>query len=358
MKSITIIKPDDWHLHLRDGDLLEAVIVSTSKHFQRALVMPNLSPPITTVKMAEEYKNRICVANRSVLEKIRAENIDSSSSFNPYMTIYLNSEISFQELKRVSESPDVLAVKFYPAGATTNSTFGVSEFESYYKVFEQMEKLDVVLCVHGESINPDVDVFDREARFIEESFDPMTRRFPNLRVVFEHISTSDAVNFVNGQNENVVASVTPQHLAYNRNSLLAGKLRPHKYCAPLLKKEADRSSLVRAVTADNNEKFFLGTDSAPHLIGEKESSCGCAGCFSAPFALAKYAEVFYAEGKLENLEKFSSLNGAKFYGLPVNKEKLKLVRKNNIPKNFFLTEKGEKIVPFVHGEALDWQVVN
>ncbi len=357
MKSITIIKPDDWHLHLRDGDLLEAVIFSTSDHFQRALVMPNLSPPITTVKMAEEYKNRICVANRKVLEKIRAENIDSSSSFNPYMTIYLNSEISYQELKLVSESPDVLAVKFYPAGATTNSTFGVSEFESYYKVFEQMEKLDIVLCVHGESINPEVDVFEREARFIEESFDPMTRRFPNLRVVFEHISTSDAVNFVNDQNENVVASVTPQHLAYNRNSLLAGKLRPHKYCAPLLKKEADRSSLVHAVTADSNEKFFLGTDSAPHLIGEKESSCGCAGCFSAPFALAKYAEVFYAEGKLENLENFASLNGAKFYGLPVNEEKLKLVQKNNIPKNFFMTEKGEKIVPFVHGEALDWQVV-
>ena len=358
MKSITIIKPDDWHLHLRDGDLLEAVIFSTSNHFQRALVMPNLSPPITTVKMAEEYKNRICVANRKVLEKIGGENIDSSSSFNPYMTIYLNSEISHQELKLVSESPDVLAVKFYPAGATTNSTFGVSEFESYYRVFEHMEKLDIVLCVHGESINPEVDVFDREARFIEESFDPMTRRFPNLRVVFEHISTSDAVNFVNDQNENIVASVTPQHLAYNRNSLLAGKLRPHKYCAPLLKKEADRGSLVHAVTADSNEKFFLGTDSAPHLIGEKESSCGCAGCFSAPFALAKYAEVFYAEGKLENLENFASLNGAKFYGLPVNKEKLKLVQKNNIPKNFFMTEKGEKIVPFVHGEALDWQVVN
>ena len=358
MKSITIIKPDDWHLHLRDGDLLEAVIFSTSNHFQRALVMPNLSPPITTVKMAEEYKNRICVANRSVLEKIRVENIESSSSFNPYMTIYLNSEISYQELQLVSESPDVLAVKFYPAGATTNSTFGVSEFESYYRVFERMEKLDIVLCVHGESINPEVDVFDREARFIEESFDPMTRRFPNLRVVFEHISTSDAVNFVNDQNENVVATVTPQHLAYNRNSLLAGKLRPHKYCAPLLKKEVDRSSLVTAVTADSNEKFFLGTDSAPHLIGEKESSCGCAGCFSAPFALAKYAEVFYAEGKLENLENFASLNGAKFYGLPVNKEKLKLVQKNNIPKNFFMTEKGDKIVPFVHGEALDWKVVN
>ena len=358
MKSITIIKPDDWHLHLRDGDLLEAVIFSTTDHFQRALVMPNLSPPITTVKMAEEYKNRICVANSKALEKIRAENIDSCSSFNPYMTIYLNSEISYQELKLVSESPDVLAVKFYPAGATTNSTFGVCEFESYYRVFEQMEKLDIVLCVHGESINPEVDVFDREARFIEESFDPMIRRFPNLRVVFEHISTSDAVNFVNDQNENVVASVTPQHLAYNRNSLLAGKLRPHKYCAPLLKKEADRSSLVHAVTADSNEKFFLGTDSAPHLIGEKESSCGCAGCFSAPFALAKYAEVFNAEGKLENLENFASLNGAKFYGLPVNKEKLKLVQKNNIPKNFFMTEKGEKIVPFVHGEALGWQVVN
>jgi dihydroorotase len=274
------------------------------------------------------------------------------------MTIYLNSEISYQELKLVSESPDVLAVKFYPAGATTNSTFGVSEFESYYRVFEHMEKLDIVLCVHGESNNPKVDVFDREARFIEESFDPMTRRFPNLRVVFEHISTSDAVNFVNDQNENVVASVTPQHLAYNRNSLLAGKLRPHKYCAPLLKKEADRSSLVHAVTADSNEKFFLGTDSAPHLIDEKESSCGCAGCFSAPFALAKYAEVFSAEGKLENLENFASLNGAKFYGLPVNKEKINLVQKNNIPTDFFMTEKGEKIVSFVHGEALDWQVVN
>ena len=358
MNSITIIKPDDWHLHLRDGDLLKAVIFSSSNHFQRALVMPNLSPPITTVKMAEEYKNRICVANRSVLERIRPENINAFASFNPYMTLYLNSEMSSQELKRVSESPDVLAVKFYPAGATTNSTFGVSEFESYYSVFEQMEKLDIVLCVHGESINPEVDVFDREARFIEESFEPMTRRFPNLRVVFEHISTSDAVNFVNDQNENVVASVTPQHLAYNRNNLLAGKLRPHKYCAPLLKKEADRSSLVHAVTADSNEKFFLGTDSAPHLIGEKESSCGCAGCFSAPFALAKYAEVFYAEGKLENLENFASLNGAKFYGLPVNEEKLKLVQKNNFPKNFFMTEKGEKIVPFVQGEALDWQVVN
>ena len=199
MKSITIIKPDDWHLHLRDGDLLKAVIFSSSNHFQRALVMPNLSPPITTVKTAEEYKNRICVANRIVLEKIRAENIDAFSSFKPYMSIYLNSEISSQELKRVSESPDVLAIKFYPAGATTNSTFGVSEFESYYRVFEQMEKLDIVLCVHGESINPEVDVFDREARFIEESFEPMTRRFPNLRVVFEHISTSDAVEFVKSQ---------------------------------------------------------------------------------------------------------------------------------------------------------------
>ena len=357
MKSITIIKPDDWHLHLRDGDLLKAVIFSSSNHFQRALVMPNLSPPITTVKTAEEYKNRICIANRIALEKIRGENIDAFSSFNPYMTIYLNSEISSQELKRVSESPDVLAVKFYPAGATTNSTFGVSEFESYYRVFEQMEKLDIVLCVHGESINPEVDVFDREARFIEESFEPMTRRFPNLRVVFEHISTSDAVEFVKSRNENVVASVTPQHLAYNRNNLLAGKLRPHKYCAPLLKKEVDRSSLVHAVTADSNEKFFLGTDSAPHLIGEKESSCGCAGCFSAPYALAKYAEVFSAESKLENLEKFASLNGAKFYGLPVNKEKINLVQKNNIPTDFFMTEKGEKIVSFVHGETLDWQVV-
>ena len=358
MKSITIIKPDDWHLHLRDGDLLKAVIFSSSNHFQRALVMPNLSPPITTVKMAEEYKNRICVANRAVLEKIRGKNFDASWSFNPYMTIYLNSEISSQELKKVSESPDVLAVKFYPAGATTNSTFGVSEFESYYNIFEQMEKLGIVLCVHGESINPEVDVFDREARFIEESFDPMTRRFPGLRVVFEHISTSDAVNFVNGQNKNVVASVTPQHLAYNRNNLLAGKLRPHKYCAPLLKKEADRSSLVHAVTAESNEKFFLGTDSAPHLIGEKESSCGCAGCFSAPHALAKYAEVFSAEGKLENLENFASVNGAKFYGLPVNNEKLKLVQSNNIAEDFFMTKKGEKIVSFVNGETLCWQVVN
>ena len=274
------------------------------------------------------------------------------------MTIYLNSEISSQELKKVSESPDVLAVKFYPAGATTNSTFGVSEFESYYRVFEQMEKLDIVLCVHGESINPEVDVFDREARFIEDSFEPMIRRFPNLRVVFEHISTSDAVEFVKSKNENVVASVTPQHLAYNRNNLLAGKLRPHKYCAPLLKKEVDRSSLVHAVTADSNEKFFLGTDSAPHLIGEKESSCGCAGCFSAPYALAKYAEVFSAESKLENLEKFTSLVGAKFYGLPVNNEKLKLVQNNNIPEDFFMTEKGEKIVSFVNGETLCWQVVN
>ena len=362
MDAITITKPGDWHLHLRDKDLLSAVIFSSSNHFQSALVMPNLSPPITTVEMAEEYRNRICLANKMAVDKFKlansGENINGSENFYPYMTLYLNSEMSFQELKRVTSAPNVMALKFYPAGATTNSNFGASEFSSYYNIFEQMEKLDIVLCVHGESVNPSIDVFDREARFVEESFEPMVKRFPNLRVVFEHISTSAAVSFVNDQSKNIVASVTPQHLAYNRNHLLAGKLRPHKYCAPLLKQESDRSSLVRAVTADSNTKFFLGTDSAPHIRGEKESSCGCAGCFSAPYALAKYAEIFSNEGKLKNLEKFSSFNGAKFYGLPINKEKLTLVRRNSVPTQRFITKKREQIIPFVDGELLKWQVIN
>ena len=359
MVEFEIIQPDDWHLHLRDGDLLESVILPTSLQYGRALVMPNLTPPVSTVDMAIAYRLRILSALQGRINQAELNNqcigLDRARHFEPLMTLYLTPNLSTEEIKRVAETPEILGVKFYPKGATTNSESGSSSLEKFYPIFEKMAELGVRLCIHGEDVDVTTDVFSREEKFIEKSLAPLMKQIPELQVVFEHVSTSEAVDFVT-QNKNMAATVTPQHLIFNRNHLLAGRLYPHRYCAPLLKKESDRKALVKAVTQDFNEKFFLGTDSAPHLRNEKESSCGCAGCFSSPHALAKYIEIFELEGKLGNLEKFSSINGAKFYNLSLNSRKISLKREKWLAEEKFFTNKSQQIVSFVQDEVLTWKI--
>ena len=335
-QTLTITKPDDWHVHLRDGEMLERVAPFTARQFARAIVMPNLVPPITMVEAAEAYRKRIMAA--------------AGERFTPLMTCYLTDEASPDEIARGHSKGVWIAAKLYPAGATTNSASGVTSIRNIYPALARMEEIGMVLCVHGEVTDPEVDVFDREAVFIERVLKPVARDFPGLKIVLEHITTAEAVDFVLAE-PNLGATITPQHLSINRNAIFAGGLRPHLYCLPVVKRETHRLA-VRQAAVSGSEKFFLGTDSAPHSRHAKESACGCAGIFNAPYALESYATVFDEEGALERLEAFASLHGPKFYDLPANEEKVILERAEiEVPGEI------AGIVPFHAGQALSWRFV-
>ena len=318
---LEIDRPDDWHLHLRDDEMLASVLPYTARIFGRAIVMPNLSPAIATTEAAERYANRI----RGALVDGQAEGDGTAHRFEPLMTLYLTEALTPLEVERAVASSDVFAVKLYPKGATTNSAEGVAGLDSLGPTLEAMERLDLPLLIHGESTSPAHDVFDRERRFLESTLAPLVQRFPRLRVVFEHITTREAAEFVAEQGDRVAATITPQHLLLNRNAIFEGGIRPHHYCLPILKREEDRVALVAAAIS-GDPSFFLGTDSAPHVLTAKESDCGCAGIFSAPVAIECYAEAFAEAGALDRLEGFASHYGADFYGLPRNRDRIRLER--------------------------------
>ena len=337
-QTLTIRRPDDWHVHLRDGEMLKAVAPHTARQFARAIVMPNLSPPVTTVEAAAAYRDRIVAA--------------AGEGFTPLMTCYLTDEADPGELARGHSEGVWVAAKLYPANATTNSAAGVTDIRNVYPALERMQGIGMVLCVHGEVTDPDVDVFDREAVFIDRILAPLVDDFPDLRIVLEHVTTSDAADFVRDGPATLAATITPQHLIINRNAMFAGGLRPHAYCLPVAKRERHRLA-VRAAAVSGSPKFFLGTDSAPHSREAKESACGCAGIFNAPFALESYATVFEEEDALDCLEGFASEHGANFYGLPLNGGKITLER-NDVT----VPDEMAGVVPFHAGETLRWKLVD
>ena len=342
MDSLTIRRPDDWHVHLRDGDLLVGVALHTARQFARAIVMPNLSPPVVSVEQARAYRERILAA------------LPPDDGFTPLMTAYLTDATDPDELARGHAEGVFTAAKLYPANATTNSAHGVSDIAHLTRVFARMQEIGMVLCVHGEVTDPDVDVFDREAVFIERHLKGIVRDFPELKVVFEHVTTQEAVQFVESAGDTVGATITPQHLHINRNAMLVGGIRPHAYCLPVAKREQHRLALRKAATSGST-KFFLGTDSAPHAREAKESACGCAGIFNAPFALESYCQVFEEEGALDRFEAFASLNGPAFYGLPVNEGTVTLLREEHaLPAT--IDANGTPVVPFHAGETLKWRL--
>ncbi len=341
MQRLTITRPDDWHLHLRDGRLLRQVAPASARQFARALVMPNLSPPVTTIDQALAYRRRILDA------------LPPDSDFDPFLSLYLTESTPVSEVARAAACPHVLGFKLYPAGATTHSEAGVRTLARIYPIVEALERHGVVLQVHGEVTDPEIDIFDREKVFIERELIPLCRRFPALRLVLEHVTTREGVQFVREAPATVAATLTPQHLLYNRNTLLAGGIRPHHYCLPVLKRETHRQALLQAATS-GSPKFFLGTDSAPHPRAAKESACGCAGCFSAPLALELYAEAFERAGALDRLEAFASRHGADFYGLPRNRATVTLER---TPWQVPETVGGEfELVPLRAGETITWRL--
>ena len=343
MQSITLVRPDDWHLHVRDGDALSAVVPHTAARFGRALIMPNLKPPVTTTAQALAYRERIVAAA-------------PGTGFEPLMSLYLTDNLSPDEIDRAQASGRVVACKLYPAGATTNSDAGVTAIDKVYPVLERMEALGMILCVHGEATGHEVDVFDRERVFIERTRSPLVRCFPALKVGFEHITTAEAAQFVRAAGVNVAVTVMAHHLLLNRNAIFAGGIRPHHYCLPVLKRESHREALVAAVTS-GNPRFFLGTDSAPHALSAKENACGCAGCYTAHAGIELYAEVFDAAGALDKLEAFASLNGPAFYGLPPNPDTITLVREAwTVPVNYpYLGS--DPLVPLRAGEQVGWKLV-
>ncbi|HMX16973.1 MAG TPA: dihydroorotase [Rhodocyclaceae bacterium] len=343
MQTLTITRPDDWHLHLRDGAALAAVLADTARRFGRAIVMPNLRPPITTVAAAAAYRERILGV------------LPAGSSFAPLMTLYLTDNLAPEEIDAAKAGGIVHAVKLYPAGATTNSDAGVTDLRRCHATLARMEALDVPLLVHGEVTDPDVDVFDREAAFIERVLAPAHRDFPGLRIVLEHITTGDGVDFVRAAGPRVAGTLTAHHLLMNRNALFAGGMRPHHYCLPVLKRESHRQALVAAATS-GNPKFFLGTDSAPHARSTKEASCGCAGCYTAHAGIELYAEAFEAAGALDRLEGFASHFGPDFYGLPRNADTVTLVKEATpVPAHLeFLP--GDPLVPLRAGETIAWRL--
>lgn len=344
MNRLTITRPDDWHLHLRDGDVLRTVLPATARRFARAIVMPNLKPPVVRTADALAYRNRILAA------------LPEGMRFEPLMTLYLTEVTPPEEIGRARDSGRVQAVKYYPAGATTNAASGVRDARRCYPVFEAMQRLGMPLLLHGESIDPAVDVFDREAVFIDNTLTPLVGDFPELRVVLEHITTQTAVDFVTEASPNVAATITVHHLLMNRNAMFQGGIRPHHYCLPVLKRETHRQALVAAATS-GNPKFFLGTDSAPHPRHAKESACGCAGMYTAHAAIELYAEVFEAAGALERLEAFASFHGPDFYRLPRNRGTLVLERKSwTVPSEVpFGPDPG---IPLRAGETVHWRVVD
>jgi dihydroorotase len=345
--TLVITRPDDWHLHLRDGDALSAVVADTASQFARAIIMPNLRPPVTTTEQALAYRARI----ETALDKAGV----ASGTFTPLMTLYLTDNTSADEIARAAASGQVQAVKLYPAGATTNSDAGVTDLLGKCRpALDALQKHGMPLLVHGEVTDPQVDVFDREALFIEQVMQPLRKAYPELKVVFEHITTKDGAEYVRDAEGPVAATITPQHMLYNRNSLFQGGMRPHMYCLPILKREVHRQALVAAATS-GSKRFFLGTDSAPHARGLKEHACGCAGCYTALHAMALYAKAFEQAGALDKLEGFASHYGPDFYGLPRNTGTLKLVRQQyTIPSEVPYGD--ATLVPLAAGESLDWQV--
>jgi dihydroorotase len=341
-KTLTLRQPDDWHAHFRDGAMLAAVLPFTARQFARAIVMPNLVPPVTTVAAAEAYRGRIFAA------------LPKGARFTPLMTCYLTDGTDPAEIERGFQSGVFAAVKLYPARATTNSAFGVTDIAKTYRVLERMAAMGMPLLIHGEVTDPEVDVFDREAVFIERVLAPLIARFPNLKIVLEHVTTGNAVDFVERAGPNVADTITAHHLIINRNAIFQGGLRPHMYCLPIAKREPHRLALRRAAIS-GSPKFFLGTDTAPHPVKDKEMDCGCAGIFTAPAALELYAQVFAEESALDRLEAFASLNGPRFYGLAPNEERVTLVKSSwRVPTE---VRAGEATVkPFLAGEEIGWQL--
>ncbi len=341
MTTLVLRQPDDWHVHLRDGAVLGAVAGFTAQQFGRAIVMPNLKPPITTTALAEAYRERILAA------------LPRNAHFEPLMTLYLTNSTAPVEIDRARASGFVHGVKLYPAGATTHSDAGVTDIANVYAALGRMQEIGMPLLVHGETPQPDVDVFDRETRFIDDVLRPLLERFPALRVVLEHITTAGAVEFVKNARPGVAATITPQHLLHNRNAIFAGGIRPHFYCLPILKRERDRLALLDAATS-GNPRFFLGTDSAPHERATKETACGCAGMFTAHGAIELYAEAFEAAGRLDRLEPFAAHFGADFYGLPRHDTTITLVKESWLVPDTYAFG-GGTLVPYRSGESIAWR---
>lgn len=341
---LTLRRPDDWHVHLRDGAMLKAVAGYTALQFARAIVMPNLVPPITTSAAAAAYRERIMAA------------LPGGVKFTPLMTCYLTDNIDVAEIEQGFAAGIFTAAKLYPANATTNSSHGVTDIRNIYPALAVMQRIGMPLLVHGEVTDPDVDIFDREAVFIDRVMTPLLKDFPELKVVFEHITTAEAAAFVAESGPNIAATITPHHLTFNRNAIFKGGIRPHFYCLPVAKREKHRLALRRAAIS-GSEKFFLGTDSAPHAVKDKESACGCAGLFNAPFALESYATVFEEEGALHRLEAFASENGPKFYGLPLNERTVTLQPADIIAPERIEIPNGA-LVPFLGGERVRWRLAD
>jgi dihydroorotase len=341
--KITLRRPDDWHLHLRDGDMLRAVLPSTATHFARAIIMPNLVPPVVTAADAVAYRDRILSA------------LPDGSTFEPLMTLYLTENTDPDDVAAANASGLIKAVKLYPAGATTNSASGVSHFDSVRPTLERMAEIGLPLCVHGEVTDPAIDIFDREAMFIDRVLDPMRRATPGLRVVMEHITTSNAVEYARSQDDTLGATITTHHLVINRNHILAGGIKPHYYCLPVAKREEHRLAL-RAAATSGEARFFLGTDSAPHTDANKLLPCGCAGCFTAPNTMSILAQVFDDDGALDNLEGFTSLNGPAFYRLPVNTDTLTMIKGDPVSYPSHIETPDGPVTVFDPGYDLNWRV--
>ncbi|CAM4149301.1 dihydroorotase [Comamonas aquatilis] len=341
-QTLTITRPDDWHLHVRDGEAMRSVVPHTAAQFARAIIMPNLKPPVTTAEQALEYKERILAA------------VPQGMSFEPLMTLYLTDNLPPEEIVR-AKAAGVVACKLYPAGATTNSDHGVTDLRKIYPTLEAMQREGLLLLVHGEVTSSDIDLFDREAAFIDQHLIPLRRDFPELKIVFEHITTREAAQYVSEADRFVAATITPQHLLFNRNAIFTGGIRPHFYCLPVLKRETHRLALVDAAVSGSS-KFFLGTDSAPHAAHLKEHATGCAGCYSAHAAIEMYAEAFDKAGALDKLEAFASFNGPDFYSLPRNSDKITLCREDWTPPDSFAFGEAQ-LKPLRAGEVLPWKLV-
>lgn len=339
--TLSFPRPDDFHVHLRDGGVLRDLVPVTARQFSRALVMPNLQPPVTKVAEAEAYRTRILAT------------LPAGSHFDPLMALYLTDRVSRDDVRRAAEHPHIMAYKLYPRGATTNSDLGISDLQNLYPALEEMERWGIVLCVHGEVTDPTTDVFDREALFVERELAPLCARFPGLKVVLEHVTTQVGTDFVSAAPSNVAATITPQHLLFNRNALFDGGLHPHRYCLPVLKREADRRAVLDAATS-GSPQFFLGTDSAPHARSRKEHACGCAGCFTAHAALELYATAFASVQRIDRLGDFASRFGAEFYGVPRNRGQVTLLEENwRVPESLSFGE--EQLIPLGAGDVLAYR---
>lgn len=343
MDELTITQPDDWHLHVRNGVILKTVIPHTAAQFARAIIMPNLKSPVVTVEQAQSYRREIIQA------------LPTDSNFKPLMTLYLNDSIKKEEVRKVAETKNIVAFKLYPAGATTHSDLGVNDLQTIYPILETMEQFDIPLLIHAEVADNNCDIFDREKVFVESSLSKLVKNFPNLRMVVEHVTTKEAVDFVISASHKIAATITPQHLLLNRNAILAGGIRPHHYCLPVIKREHHRQALMMAATS-GNPKFFLGTDSAPHLTETKESHCGCAGCYSAYGAIELYAEAFKQANAMDKLEGFASFFGADFYHLPRNTQTITLKKQAWMVPASYQVENAS-ITPLKANEILNWKLV-